>query len=353
MPGVAQQAIPAAHNLPEHWSAVMDDCVVSIAWSPDGEHLSAASASGSVCIFNVESGGLERSFQAHEFGATSVKWRPAGDEIATAGQDGRIRLWHPHAGKLIRELEGGAAWVEHLAWSPSGTYLASAAGGKLRLWTSEGILHREYPQHPNTIAAIAWRPNASELASACYGQIQIWRPDNDRPEKTLQWKGSMLALAWSPDGQYLCHGNQDATVHFWIVRNSKELQMWGYPTKIRELAWDRRSRYLATGGGSQVTVWDCSGRGPANTKPIVLKYHEDLLSQLVYQRNGPLLASGCIGGRIAIWEGKNRQPLFTAAMPSAIAQLAWSGDGTRLCVGCEDGTLAVLETSESPAAARR
>jgi len=43
----------------------------------------------------------------------------------------------------------------------------------------------------------------------------------------------MLARAWSPDGQYLCHGNQDATVHFWIVRSAKELQMWGYPTKIR------------------------------------------------------------------------------------------------------------------------
>lgn len=338
-------------SVPEQWSALMDDCIISVAWSPDSAQLSAVSADGRLEIFDVESGRAKQSLQAHQFGATGVAWHPAGDKLASAGQDGRIRIWNPQSGELVHEMEGGSSWVEHLAWSPSGKYLATAAGRRLRLWSDEGELIREYPEHSNTIAAIAWRPNTSELASACYGQIRVWHPDIENPARMFLWKGSMLALTWSPDGQYLCHGNQDSTVHFWIVPSAKELQMWGYPTKIRELAWDRRSRYLATGGGTQITIWDCAGKGPANTKPIALTFHEQVLSQLVYQRNGPLLASGCVGGRIAVWNpgrGKSKEPMFTAALHSGVTQLAWSPTGKLLAAASEDGTLAVFPAVKFP-----
>ncbi len=346
------QNTPASSpSAPEQWSALMDDCIISIAWSPDGAQLSAASVSGRVDIFDIASGTSQQSLQAHQFGATALAWHPAGEILASAGQDGRIRIWNSQSGELAHELEGGSHWVEHLAWSTSGKHLATAAGRVLRLWGTDGKLVREYPEHSNTIAAIAWRPNASELASACYGQIRVWLPDSETPARNFLWKGSMLALAWSPDGRYLCHGNQDSTVHFWIVRNAKELQMWGYPTKVRELAWDRHSRYLATGGGTEITIWDCGGKGPENTKPIVLKLHQKTLSQLVYQRNGPLLASGCTGGRIAVWnpgKGKSKEPVFTAALSSAITQLAWSPSGEFLAAASEDGRLAVFSTGKLP-----
>ena len=64
-------------------------------------------------------------------------------------------------------------------------------------------------------------------------------------------------MAWSPDGKVLAHGNQDATVHFWYAQTGTDLQMSGYPTKVRELGWDFTSRYLATGGGRMPCVWDC------------------------------------------------------------------------------------------------
>jgi WD40 repeat protein len=352
MLGLAKEkkSITTAVNPFERWRAVVDDCVISMKWSSDGKHIAAASISGSVCIFEAATGSLKVRLAGHQIGATALAWRPKGTEVASAGQDGKVRIWNSESGELLHEFEGGSSWVEHIGWSPSGAVLASAAGRKLRLWSAEGELVREYPDHPNTIAAIAWRPRADELASACYGQIQTWRPDEDKPTRKFSWKGSMLALAWSPDGRYLCHGNQDSTVHFWIVKGARELQMWGYPTKVRELAWDRHSRYLATGGSPQVTIWDCSGKGPANRKPIVRNHHDQLLTQLAYQHDGPLLASGCAGGRIAVWGlGRVIEPKFTAAFPSAVTQLAWSPSDTLLAVACEDGTLAVLPISEAQA----
>ena len=334
MLGVDTTLASSSKSAHEQWSALVDDCIISIAWSPDGGQLSAASVSGRLYIFEAESGSTQHSLQAHQFGATALAWHPDGKKLASAGQDGRVRIWNSQSGELAHELEGGSDWVEHLAWSPSGGHLATSAGRNLRLWNSDGKLVREYPEHSNTIAAIAWRPNTSELASACYGLIRLWRPDSEKPARTFSWKGSMLALAWSPDGQYLCHGNQDSTVHFWMVRGAKELQMWGYATKVRELAWDRRSRYLATGGGTQITIWDCVGKGPADTKPIVIKFHQEILSQLVYQRNGPLLASGCTGSRIAVWNpGKASKGNRCSRPPCPLALCNWHGLPWRIS-GC-------------------
>jgi WD40 repeat protein len=248
---------------------------------------------------------------------------------------------------LVNELNCGAEWAEHIAWSDNGRLLATAAGRKLKVWTKDGELVQEYPDHPNTIAAIAWKAGSEELVSACYGQLQFWSPDGAEPLRAFSWKGSMLSLAWSPDGRYLCHGNQDATVHFWVVKTGKELQMWGYPTKVRELAWDHRSRYLATGGGSSITVWDCSGKGPANTKPTGLNFHRAPVTHFAYQNAGGILASGCDQGQLALWKpSKRKEPDAVAALPAAITGISWSPDDRLVTAAAEDGSVAVFRCPE-------
>lgn len=100
-------------------------------------------------------------------------------------------------------------------------------------------------------------------------------------------------VAWSPNGERLATGDQDASVHFWLVKKGTDLMMSGYPRKVRELAWDRTGSWLATGGGFQIIVWDCS-ISPEGTEPLVLEHHEVPLCKLAYQRRGNLLASASL-----------------------------------------------------------
>jgi WD40 repeat protein len=340
MPGVA--AKPAA--LDNVWSVGVCDCVQSLAYSPNGKLLAAATISGPVSIFDAASGMEIGSLPGHDFGTTSLSWRPDSRAIATAGQDGKIRLWDLDSPSTCVALDAGAAWAEHAAWAPSGQYLASAAGRKLRLWSAAGELLREYPEHSSTIADIVWKPGSDQLTSASYGSVQFFSVESNEPLKQFSWKGSMLKLAWSADGKALATGNQDSTVHFWFVDTGKDLQMWGYPAKIRELAWDAKSRYLATGGSSNVVVWDCSGKGPANTKPLMFEFHDNLISQLTFQRRGPLLASGCGSGIIVLWQvGKKETPKAVAWLDAAISQLAWSPDDQQLAAGDESGAVRVFQ----------
>lgn len=327
------------------WGANIHDHVSALRWSSDGKLLAAASVSGPIHVFDGRSGVPIVALPGHGFGTTSISWRPKHNTLASSGQDGKLRIWNPDNPAECLVADGGAAWVEYVAWSPSGRYLASGAGRKLRLWSPEGELLHEYPDHPSTIGDVVWKPSTDDLTSAGYGVLYFWSPESSEAVRKFEWKGSMLKIAWSPDGKALCTGNQDATAHFWFVATGKDLQMSGYPTKIRELSWDAKSRYLATGGSATVIVWDCSGKGPANTKPLLLNFHDKLIQQLTFQHRGPLLASGCEAGAIALWRvGKDQKPVGSEWLEHSVAQLAWSPDDALLAAGDAVGGVSVFRS---------
>ena len=263
-------------QLRENWTATINDHVIDLAWSPDGKYIAAASVLGPVTIFEGGRRAVIHTFEGHEFGTMSIAWRPDSKVLASAGQDGKIRLWDITSGEATHSLDGGAAWVEHVAWSGGKKpILVSAAGRKLKLWNAIGDLVREYPDHQSTISGLQWKPRVRQLASITYGGVTLWDPQQSEAIRQLEWRGSSLVVEWSPNGKYIATGDQDSTVHFWIMSTGDDLQMSGYLTKVRELSWEcnesilgygRRSRSYGVGlfgawTGRHYTHYACQASG--------------------------------------------------------------------------------------------
>ena len=334
------------------WNHDAGDHIAALAWLPDGQRLAAAPAEGNIVILDRATGAVRLTLPPHASGNCALSIAPAAPLLVTTGHDGKARLYDTDSGALIRELAAGPCWCEHAQFSPDGKLLATTAGKTLRIWTSAGEPVFENSAHASTIAALAWRPDSAGVATGCYNGAQLFRAKNGaweaQPYERLRWKGSIISLTWSPNGRYVAGGSQEATIQFWRLpyRAGEELFMSGYATKIRELAWDSASRYLASGGGEIATVWDVSGKGPAGTKPKQLEGHADRITALVFQHRGLLLASGGGDGRVFVWDlakaQRHRQELQP---PSAIAALSWSPDDAALAIGAADGSVCVWESS--------
>ena len=113
---------------------------------------------------------------------------------------------------------------------------------------------------------------------------------------------------------------------------------------IRALAWSPDSEWLATGSGATVVVWNCSGKGPAGTKPLMLTTHRGALTAMQFQGKGSLLASGSATGEVFIWHlGYPDAPVARHNFTQAVSALAWSRNDQTLAVAGADGALSVIQ----------
>ncbi|MDQ3003734.1 MAG: WD40 repeat domain-containing protein [Fibrobacterota bacterium] len=325
------------------WERPLGDHIQDLAWSSDGKWLAAAEVSGALTFYSRTGGDPVFAIQAHELGCSSLSWKPDGDFLATGGQDGKVKFWDPVAKKGIRTFDIGSAWVEKVSWNPEGNYLAVVAGKSLHIWSVDEDTLFTYPALVSTVSDIAWDKDGAQLAVSHYGGVTLYAPEKKMPQRAFTWKGSCLNLAWSPDGKYLAGGQQDGCVHFWRLKDGKDSEMHGYPFKVRELAWDFTSRYLATGGSPEITIWDCSGKGPAGTEPICLQGNELSVSALAFRPRHFHLASGGRDGRMVFWDVKSRKSLAMSVLPGGVTKLHWSLDGRFLAASDELGTVSVFD----------
>ncbi len=334
-------------QLTKHWAAQLDDYVIDLGWSSDGRHLAVASAAGGLTLFAAADGARTAELPGHDDGANALAWHPAQPLLASGGQDGAVKLWDASNGQHVATAALGNAWVDHLAWRPgaAGTLLAAAAGRDLVLLNTDASVRHRFKPAPKTISALAWHPRGGCVASAYFGGVVLWDADDYVAQKEFPYANGIHALVWSPDERWLVSGNQDPSVHLWLPEQDQEFHMSGYEGKVKELAFDRTSRWLATGGGKDACLWDCSGAGPEGREPLMFP-HDAKVCAVAFQHAHGTLATASADGVLQLWSPDRKQPLrATVRMPAAATKIAWSPNDDALAVGTEKGVVYVLRAS--------
>lgn len=347
-------------NLQKHWTAQLDDYIIDLAWSPASVSLAAASAAGPIKIFSAADGATAHELPGHDNGTNCLAWHPAQPLVASGGQDGAVKFWDAAAGQHAATAALGHDWVEHLAWRmvqnpedknqvvglqppASGFCLAAAAGRKFALLGADASLRHAFPPAPKTISALAWHPQGGCVAVAYFGGVCLWDADMFAAQKEFAYGNGIHALAWSPDGRWLVSGNQDPSVHLWLPGEDQEFHMSGYEGKVKHLSFDRTSRWLATSGGRDACIWDCSGEGPEGRDPTMLP-HDGPVCAVTFQNSHSLLATASEDGSLHLWSPERKQPLRASVrLPVPTTKLAWSPDDQLLAVGTEKGAVFVLK----------
>ncbi len=241
--GAAARVSPSSYALPS--------------WSPDGQHLVFASASGprGAIVTAAAAGGPLRSLS--RTGALSqVAWSPRGRRIAY-GSHGKVFVIR-NDGKQRHSVGNGV----EAAWSPDGNRLAfvqSALGGPIVSVEASGAARKRLTSGRFDHAP-AWSPDGTRVAfsraAAIGGPESIYLVGADGTGlRALGPQGS--APSWSPDGRWLAfwQRNQEGVV----------LAVFSFAdSQVRRVtrtfaAYSRAPRWSPNGSDLLVTV--CSAFG--------------------------------------------------------------------------------------------
>ncbi len=152
--------------------------------SPDGRWIASGDTTGSIYLWNMETGMLARSFNAHhDKPVFDVAFSPDGRYLASGGWDDRLQLWSLDA--LLRGedeplaiVESDAGHVYSVAFSPDGRYLAAGLwNARAALWDLAHLNERGlslvglYANHTDVVNAVAFSPNGHFLATASWDRV--------------------------------------------------------------------------------------------------------------------------------------------------------------------------------------
>ena len=162
--------------------------VSRLAFSYDGRTLAATDENGSITIWDVASGRIERALMGlNEI--TVLTFSPNGERLATAAADNTISLWNVRTGLLQGKFQKHDAIINALAFSPDGQFLASGGDDrKIVLWeVATGKSKRTFKGHEQTVASLAFSPDGQLLASGSgNASVVLWEVGSGKLNRVLR-----------------------------------------------------------------------------------------------------------------------------------------------------------------------
>jgi WD40 repeat protein len=298
-----------------------------------------ALADGSILLART---GEPQRVKAHENGAVLVV---AGDEnrLYTGGDDGRLIATESSGKAEILAQEKG--WIDALACRADGA-LAWSSGKNVRARDAKGEVKSW--QAPSSVRGLAYFPKGYRVVIAHYNGASLWFPNTAAAPEALEWKGSHLDATVSADGRFVVTSMQENMLHGWRIGDKKSMNMSGYPSKPRSVAWSHDGAWLATSGADGCVVWPFSGKdGPMGQPPRECGVRPDVLvSRVAFHPSALIVAIGYSDGWILLVRLSDGAEILvrrTAGERDPVSALAFDANGSRMAFGTQGGKAGVLD----------
>ena len=300
-----------------------------------GTGVAASFGDGVVRFFNP--GEPPIAIEAHRGAVLCIAAEGVSGSVLTGGDDGRFLRVSPD-GSIKEIATFGTRWVDCVA-TASG-HFACSSGSVALVWRVDDT-NAETFEHPSTVGGLAFDAKARRLAVAHYGGAVV-RERGKRYWKSSKfvWHGSHGAVTFSPDGKFLVTAMQENALHGWRVRNKADMDMSGYPSKVKSFAWIGSTPFLATSGDNQAICWPFDGNGPMGRAPATCAYASKQLCTAVAGLDGhETVLAGFADGSVLTGRPADEYELENLVVKgssgSAVSALALNSEGW-LFVG-EDG----------------
>lgn len=239
--------------------------ISSIALSPNGLRLAAASSDNTIKVWDTSTRQVLFNFEGHSGWVYSLAFSPDSRWLISGSRDKTVKLWELATGRLLRTVSGHSDRVTSVVIAPNGHWFASASDDRtIRIWdVASGTLLRTL-DHDAKISSIAVSPEGQQIASGdLNGTIKLWNPSNGRLLKTIEGHEGVNSLSISPDGNAFAASTSNSATTWWDIRSGQLLQIFSGHLGAQYVSVSPMGDKLASKSMSDKTIklWDiASGR---------------------------------------------------------------------------------------------
>lgn len=204
-----------------------DEALTSLAFSPDGSALAAASQS-SLQIWDAASGELQVAWDLPSF-LTDLTFSPDGTRLAGADpQNFTVYIFDRESGEVLATL----TWEEHASpvlynavFSPDWTRIAWVARGTVQLMDVESGELGVVLSHEDFVSAVDWSPDSRLLVTTAAASVEgefvpaaiLWDAETGDQLRVLPLQAAATGVEFSPDGTHLAALQFGAGIQLWSV----------------------------------------------------------------------------------------------------------------------------------------
>ena len=145
---------------------------------------------------------------------------PEGKRVLTGTESGTVHLWEVETGKIVRVLKGHTDWVSTVAWSAD-QRLAVTEGNSdmtVRVWDVETgkCLHVLEGHGIATWSAAISADRRFVLSGGQDSQVMLWDVETGRCLRVLEGHTALVqSAAWSADGRRAFSGDRKGGIRVW------------------------------------------------------------------------------------------------------------------------------------------
>jgi WD40 repeat protein len=192
--------------------------ITAVAATPGAARVVSVSQDETMKVWDGVSGAVLHTC-APVFGSTPSLVLIDGGRSAVTGSLGSLRIWDVESGRLERDVETPIGRFRCLTQSPDGRWLVlGSAEGDLfgRLddvwqWHGEG--------HTDTVNRLAFAPNSTALASASDDHtLRVWNWGTKQCRHIIPHENRVLSVCFSADSEYVITGAEDGYIRLWHIR---------------------------------------------------------------------------------------------------------------------------------------
>jgi len=202
----------------------------AVAVTPDGKQVISASNSGTLKVWNLETGEELFPLMAHSDSVNAVTVTPDGKQMISSSQDNTLKVWNLEAengvftvignlitGRQLFTLTGHSDSVNALALTPDGKQVISASDDNtLKVWDlSSREVIATFTGHSNSVNAVAVTPDSKQVISASDDNtLKVWNLETGEVIASFTGEYPLSCCAVAPDGVTIVAGEESGRVHF-------------------------------------------------------------------------------------------------------------------------------------------